>query len=181
MKPYWGHLGAILGPCGLPGIHFWASPSNVFIEQKTHAVSKCKNRSRSAPVQRKRLSNVYLGAILGPSWGHLGAISGHLGSILGTSWVYLKAILEHCEHLGVLVRLSRWGKHIGAHFFVSFWARSRGARWHFCVSKGGGSHRYLRNTCGMRVAPLISTSSYFPSFLLPAFNLLSPTRPRPPC
>ena len=101
----WCLLGAILGPSwglvGSLGSTFRASPSNVFIEQKTHAVSKCKHRSRSALVQRKRFSNVYLGAILGRSWGHLGAISGHLGSILVTSWGNLKAILGPCGPPGV--------------------------------------------------------------------------------
>ena len=43
-----------------------------------------------------------LGAILGPSWGHLGvigAILGHLGAILGPSWAilgYLGAVLGPC-------------------------------------------------------------------------------------
>ena len=31
----------------------------------------------------------YLGAILGPSWAHVGATLGYLGAILGSSWVFL--------------------------------------------------------------------------------------------
>ena len=60
LGPSWGHLGAILKPSwGLVGLlastlelHHQTCSSN----KKTHALLKCKNRSRSALVQRKRSS-----------------------------------------------------------------------------------------------------------------------------
>ena len=52
-----------------------------------------------------------LGAILGPSWSHLGAILGPLGAILGPSWDHLGRILGVLSHLGDILEAS-W-RHLG--------------------------------------------------------------------
>ena len=78
LGPSWGHLGAILGHLGAILGHFKVTQvrSKRNIERKRRCQASLANCAR-----RPSESTIlwFLRAILGPSWGHLGAILGHLG------------------------------------------------------------------------------------------------------
>ena len=87
--PFWGHLGTILGQLGAILGRFRVTQvrgrRNIERKRRCQAnFAKCARRSSESTILW------FLGAILGPSWGHLGAILGHLGAILAPSWAILE-------------------------------------------------------------------------------------------
>ena len=103
LGPSWGHLGAILGALGPPKVLFFCRFFKVFcfglFLHSTSAyveASFCNLGARCLNIAEILIFLLFLhilgpswghlGAILGPAWSHLVAFLGPLGAILGPSW-----------------------------------------------------------------------------------------------